>query len=95
MICVMTYAPSCLCLHFPTLPSSHPAYRWDMFGRRLHYGAQLEASTYQHNTADYLYMYIVGMAAMDVRNLLAWSSVTHDALHLPWLFIMCLVNNLS
>lgn len=32
----------------------------------LHYGKQLETSTYQHNTADYLYMYVVGMVTMDV-----------------------------
>ena len=51
--------------------------------RRLHYGAQLESSTYQHNTADYLYMYLVGMAAMDVRSIRLLPSVTFDALHFP------------
>ena len=33
----------------------------------LHYGAQLETSTYQHNTADYVYMYLFGMMGLNVR----------------------------
>ena len=36
-------------------------------GLSLHYGKQLELSTYQHNTADYIYMYLVGMMSMNVR----------------------------
>lgn len=32
----------------------------------LHYGAQLETSTYQHNTADYVYMYLFGMMGLNV-----------------------------
>ena len=42
--------------------------------RSLHYGKQLETSTYQHNTADYLYMYVIGMVTMDVRTLVSPSS---------------------
>jgi hypothetical protein len=34
----------------------------------LHYGAQLETSTYQHNTADYVYMYLFGMMSLNVRS---------------------------
>lgn len=37
------------------------------FCRSLHYGTQLETSTYQHNTADYIYMYLFGMMSMNVR----------------------------
>jgi len=36
----------------------------------LHYGKQLELSTYQHNTADYIYMYLVGMMSMNVVSVL-------------------------
>lgn len=36
----------------------------------LHYGAQLETSTYQHNTADYVYMYLFGMMAMNLLSTL-------------------------
>lgn len=32
----------------------------------LHYGKELEMSTYQHNTADYLYMYFIGMVTMNI-----------------------------
>lgn len=36
----------------------------------LNYGKQLETSTYQHNTADYIYMYLFGMMAMNVAAIL-------------------------
>ncbi len=35
--------------------------------RSLQYGGRLETSAYQHNTADYVAMYLFGMAVMDVR----------------------------
>lgn len=36
----------------------------------IQYGVPLETITYQHNTADYIYMYLVGMMAMNVIALL-------------------------
>lgn len=55
----------------------------------LHYGAQLETSTYQHNTADYVYMYLVGMMGLNVclqcPHLLLTNADLHlllDAVHL-------------
>lgn len=42
----------------------------------LHYGAQLETSTYQHNTADYIYMYLFGMMTMNVRPALISAAIS-------------------